>query len=138
MPKGKVVDTIQISVGQWQQASDLSKHSMSSASSMDEGQAALLHYRSLKHNARLKNIPMVAVVLALSCVVLIGPIVAVWTINWSKMGLVAHSYEEQALLRRSDFTAERLQKSFERCEGSIMYGKHFTNKLNNIGLYLLG
>lgn len=126
MTKSKVADTIQIAVGEWQEkAHSKFSVSMSSCSSIDEGQAALKYYKSLKHNARLKNIPMVVVVLALSLVVLVGPVVAVWTINWSKMKLVAQSYEDQALLRRSDFTAERLQKSFERCEGSITYVSQF-------------
>lgn len=89
-------------------------HSFASSHSSTEEEAALLHFKSLRHEARLKRVPMVAIVLLLS-------VVAVWGINWNKLNLVASYYRDQALLRRSDTVAVRLQKSFEKCEDSIRH-----------------
>jgi len=101
-------------------SNDGSQDSISTGrSSTDEVELCQTHYRSLKHQARLRRVPLVGVVLVVSAVLLLAPVLVVWGLNISKIIEVSASRKTEALLRRSDYVAARLIQKFETCEGEI-------------------
>ena len=127
MGRNKVTDIVKISVISHHEQHEYSCNSSGSGSStpssnrssLDEAEQALKYYRTLKHNARLEKIPLVGVVVVLALVILLAPVAAVWGLNMKSMAGLSDSRRTEALLRRSEFTAERMRQKFQACEGVI-------------------